>query len=271
LSFQFTDLSGKGVVLTGAARGIGRALSAGLARQGMRLVLLDQDSKGLSETADALRANGVKVETLVCDLADSQQRLEACRAIADLSSDLYGIVHNAAIDPRIPLEQMSVDLFRQIMATNVEPAVDMTKQLLPQLRRNGATGARVILIGSIMFEAGGALMSAYVAAKGAIVGLTRSLAHELGPQGITVNCISPGAIQVDREQEIPSPELDDLIIRWQSVKRRLVPEDLLGITCLLLSSAGSGINGQVIHVDGGLMHPIADADFQRPLIRATPS
>jgi NAD(P)-dependent dehydrogenase (short-subunit alcohol dehydrogenase family) len=262
--FQFEDLRDRVIVITGGAMGIGRGLSRGLAGQGSRLILVDRDEKNLAENAGWLRSAGANVQTRVCDLSDPAQRQKLSTDIAKSNPTIDGIIHNAAIDPRMALADMTTDFFRRVIATDVEPAMDITRGLLPNLKKSGR--GRVIMIGSITFDVGTALLSAYVAAKGAVVGLTRSFAHELGPDGITVNCIAPGAIRVEKEAHQYSPELDRAILGWQSVKRRLDPEDLLGLVCLLLSSAGSAINGQVINVDGGLLHPIADAAVQRPMV-----
>ena len=262
--FHFHDLAGRTVALTGAANGIGRAIAPGLAAQGINLVLIDRDRERLATVLTELRAGGARAEGVIGDLSAPGERARIAREIAELSPRIDGIIHNAAIDPRQPLETTSIDFFRHVMATNVEPAVELTRDLLPALHRSDA--GRIILVGSLTFEVGTALMSAYVAAKGAIVGLTRSLANELGPSGITVNCIAPGAVVVEKEGERNTEETEDAILTWQAVKRRIQPGDLLGIMCLLLSEAGSCISGQVISVNGGLLHPIADPELQRPWI-----
>jgi NAD(P)-dependent dehydrogenase (short-subunit alcohol dehydrogenase family) len=230
---------------------------------GMKLTLIDRDEKGLASIGQEI---GRGARTIVCDLSQPDARRGAGQEIANNNSIDDGLIHNAAIDPRMPIDEMSLEFFRDVIATNVEPAVELTRELLPNLRRSGR--GRVITIGSITFATGPALLSAYVAAKGAVVGLTRSLAHELGPDGITVNCISPGAIQVEKEAIQYSRAVEKAILAWQSVKRRLTPNDLLGLVCLLLSEAGGAISGQLIGVDGGFQHPIADADLQRPMIAA---
>jgi NAD(P)-dependent dehydrogenase (short-subunit alcohol dehydrogenase family) len=272
-SFRFDDLQGRVVIVTGAASGIGRVLAVGIADQGCRLILIDRDSEKLQETAKCItqrqEANAAWVETVVCDLSNPEQRIRAMQRVHEIAPVVDGIIHNAGIDPRMPLQHTSLDFFRHVMATNVEPAVEITRDLLPNLRQSEA--ARVILIGSVTFDIGTSVLSAYVASKGALVGLTRSFAHELGRDGINVNCIAPGAITVEKEIERRKKRgqgnhNENAPIPWQTVQRRLVPADLLGLTCLLLSTAGGAITGQVLHVDGGLLHTLADAGKQAHLV-----
>jgi len=263
-SFRFDDLAGKTIVLTGAAWGIGRGITPVLAGQGLRLLLVDRDEDALAEVAAGLKKDGAEVETFGCDLANADARKQLTNALADAAPDLLGIIHNAGIDPRQSLENADIDFFRQVMATNVEPAIELTRDLLPNLKQAG--GGRIILMGSITFQLGTALLSAYTASKGAVVGMARSLAHELGPDGINVNCIEPGAIRVEKNEDTYDERIHDHIMRAQTLQRSLVPADLSGLICLLLSSASDAINGQVIGVDGGHYHAWAAASLQQPMI-----
>ncbi len=274
--FHFDDLDGKKIILTGANRGIGLGLIPGLLAQGIHLILVARKEAALKRIQEEYEGCGGGIEYAVCDLADREARIRASHEIAARHEVIDGIVHNAAIDPRRRFEELDMDFFRQVMATNVEPAIDITRELLPHLKKSKAP--RILLIGSVTFDLGGVYMSAYVASKGALVGLTRSLAHELGPSGITVNCISPGAIVVEKEGR--DEEKDQRLINWQSVRRRIVPTDLLAPMCLFLSEAGGGITGQTLSVEGGVTHPMASAlsqqkrlaiDAQNPNFRGSPS
>ena len=260
--FQFNDLEGRTVVLTGATNGIGRALIPGLIAQGLNLILIGRDPARLETVVCEHQNTATTVEGVLCDLAIPQQRGNAAQRIGELAPVLDGIIHNAAIDPRQTLEKTTLELFRNVMATNVEPAMVLTRDLLPNLRQSKA--GRVVNIGSITFELGTSLLSSYVASKGALVGLTRSLAHELGRDRITVNCIAPGVIEVEKEADRMTPELKRTILAGQSLQRILTPDDLLGVLCLLLSDAGGGITGQTITVDAGIVHGIASFDTQSP-------
>ena len=110
-------------------------------------------------------------------------------------------------------------------------------------------------------DLGGAYLSAYSASKGAILAVTRTLAHELRDTTVTVNCVIPGAIKVEKEPE----GIDERVISWQTVPRRLLASDLVAMMCLLLSRWGAGITAQALTIDGGLVHPLASPETQRDM------
>ena len=246
-------------MLTGATSGIGQAILPALLEQGLRLVLVGRSPSKLAGLHDALSAYKGRFQTVVCELSDPESRVTACAEILESNERIDGFISNAAIDPRREFEHTSVPFFRQVMATNLEPAIDFSQRLLPRLKESAA--GRVVLIGSVNWEIAGTYLTAYNTSKAALVGLTRSMAHELAPIGITVNCLSPGAIMVEKEAIRPGRDQD--LIELQSVRRRLTPDDLVGPLLLLLSEAGGGISGQILPVDGGLIHPLATAGMQQ--------
>ena len=264
MKFRFNDLAGRTVVLTGATSGIGRAIISDLLEQELRLILMGRSPEKLAAVEDEFSGNKGCFQTVVCELSDPGSRRKACDEILKTNESIDGFISNAAIDPRREFAETSVPLVRQVMATNLEPAFDLSQRLLPRLKQSPA--GRIVLIGSMNSETGGVYMSAYAASKAALIGLTRSLAHELGPTGIMVNCLSPGAIVVEKEGR--RPERDKRVISLQSVRRRLTKDDLVGPLLLLLSEAGGGITGQVIQVDGGLVHSIATAELQQARLEA---
>lgn len=258
-AFRFPDLAGKTLVITGITRGIGRALLPGLLGQGLNLIAVSRGREKLAAVRAELGAEEPRLRLYECDLADPAAVAATGRAIAASGAAVDGILHNAAIDPRHHFDQAAPAPWDAVWQVNVQSAVTLTQAVLPALRRSAQ--GRIVFTGSIVSELGGAYLTAYAASKGALTGLTRALAHELQGTGITVNCILPGAIQVEKEAGTTAD--DAVLAGWQSVGRRLTAADLLGPLCLLLSGAGGGISGQCLTVDGGVMHPLMSREVQR--------
>lgn len=257
-TFQFNDLAGKTLIITGVTRGIGRALLPGLLGQGLNLITVSRGRDKVAAVRAELGVDESRLRLFECDLSDPAAVDATGRAIAESGLPVDGILHNAAIDPRHHFEKAAPAPWDAIWQVNLRAAVTLTQCVLPQLRRSAH--GRIIFTGSIVSELGGAYMTAYAASKGALVGLTRALAHELQGTNITVNCILPGAIQV--EKEAGTTAADSVLANWQTVVRRLTADDLLGPVCLLLSKSGGGMSAQCVTVDGGVMHPLMSRDTQ---------
>jgi len=251
-NFRFPDLAGRTVVYTGVVRGIGRATVPELLAQGLRVLAIDRDPAEL-QAARAEWGVAAAVECHACDLADPAAVAALGEALAVSSGPIDAVVHNAGIDPRHRFEMREPSPWDRVWQINLQAAVTLTQHLLPKLRASPA--GRVVFTSSVMSALGGAHATAYAASKGALESLTLSLAHELQGTRVTVNCLRPGAITVEKE-DVEGPEKLDALVDWQSVPRRLTPADLLGPLCLLLSEAGGGMTGQIITVDGGLVHPL---------------
>ena len=247
-------LTGRRVLYTGAAGGLGHQTTLDLLAAGAEVHALDRDhAKNVSLQEDTPSEAADRLHLIEADLSD-QPGLE--RLLAGLTAErpLDVVINNAAIYPSKPFEEFDLDEMRQVHAVNVEAALICTKAALPGMRDQG--WGRVINVASITLSGGWENLVPYVQSKGALVGLTRAWAREFGKWGITVNAISPGAFPTDAEKIHPDPEgYQRFVLDHQALKRRGTPHDIAA-TIMVLASDGAGfITGQTINVDGGwIMH-----------------
>lgn len=244
----------RAVLITGAAGGLGCVTSWAFARAGYRVLALDLGGErgerllasGASETPETRR----RLHYVDCDLADVAALSEQVRARDEQVGGIAVLINNAAIYPSRAIEDYSIDEHRQVQAINVDAALACTQALLPSMKRQQF--GRIINVVSITLYGGWPLLLPYVTSKGAMLGMTRALARELGPQGITVNAISPGAFPTDAEKIHPDPAgYERMVLEHQSIKRRGEPGDIAN-AMLFFAGEGSGfITGQTLNVDGG--------------------
>jgi NAD(P)-dependent dehydrogenase (short-subunit alcohol dehydrogenase family) len=240
-------LTGQVAIVTGAARGIGRAIASRLAADGARVELFDVDGAAANQAAEAL-GDGTVAHAV--DVADPQAVAEAVAAVRRSEGRIDVLVNNAGVYPHTPFEELTVEDWRRVLGINLDGVFLCTRAIYPAMRERGY--GRIVNISSATFFIGYPEMTAYIASKGGIVGFTRALAAEAGAHGITVNCITPGLIQTEgTEVEDPTGELFSEIVGGQAVKRRGRPEDIAECAAYLASPAASFITGQTINVDGG--------------------
>jgi NAD(P)-dependent dehydrogenase (short-subunit alcohol dehydrogenase family) len=248
-------LRGKTVLITGAAGGIGQALARAFAAQGARLMLLDRTGTGLSSLASGLGATAVE-----CDLGDARQAAAVAEQVREAWGQLDVLVNNAGAEYPTPLDDTapeSMTRWAGLLDNNVTSMVRLTQALLPLLPR----GASVINQSSIWGRIGVAGFSAYAASKHAVVGLTRSLALELGPRGIRVNAVCPGWIRTEAamrsltamalEQGRSEAEVEREILARQAVPEMLTPADIAGVFLFLASSESRSLTGQCLVASHG--------------------
>ncbi len=236
------DLTGRRAVVTGAASGMGAAAAARLIAEGAQVLGVDRASEGL-----------VGTHTLIADLGDA----DSIAAIAGAAESLLGgcdiLINNAGVCPTGPFTEMSEADWDAALGINVTAVMKLTRALLPMLVASGR--GRVVNVGSIMSRYGDAGLVAYTTSKHAILGLTRALAMELGPQGITVNCVQPGAIATGMTRSLfeDTPGAKDYYAGRSALGRVGQPEDVADVMVFLTTDDARFITGQGIMVDGGVM------------------
>jgi NAD(P)-dependent dehydrogenase (short-subunit alcohol dehydrogenase family) len=171
-------------------------------------------------------------------------------AVAAELGGIDGRVHNAAIYPRRAWTEITEEEWDAVLGTNLKGYFLCARACYPSMVERGH--GRIVNLTSVTFFVGMAMLLDYVSSKGGIIGFTRALARELGPEGITVNAISPGAFPTDAEKIHPNPEqYNQWILDQQSLKRRGTPEDIGNLAVFLASDASSFVTGQTIEIDGG--------------------
>jgi 3-oxoacyl-[acyl-carrier protein] reductase len=210
----------------------------------------DIDGERLAVTAESLLKQGHAVEKYVFDTTNRDQVREAIGAAVARFKTIDILVNNAGAYPRKHFVEMTHEEWDRTLDVNLNGTFNCTHAVVPLLvsQRSGC----IIQIGSVTFFLGMAKLSHYVAAKGGIIGFTRSLARDLGEYGIRVNCITPGAVATASEANFGTPEeLAATVLPLQSLKRRVTPEDIANVAVFLASDYSSAMTGQTLNVDGG--------------------
>jgi NAD(P)-dependent dehydrogenase (short-subunit alcohol dehydrogenase family) len=247
------DLTGRRALVTGAGHGLGLAIATGFAGAGASTALFDVDAEAVAEAGSLIRDRhpGLIIHTEALDVRDDASvRAAVDRAVTALRG-LDILVNCAAIYPVAPIETMGPSVMLDVLDVNVAGYARMVQAAIPALTAEGR--GRVVNLASITFYLGfpdG--LGAYIASKGAVLGLTRALARELGPRGVTVNAIAPGAFPTRAEAIIEDRAAYDIqILSSQAVKRRGDVGDIAAAVLFLACDAASFITGQTLVVDGG--------------------
>jgi 3-oxoacyl-[acyl-carrier protein] reductase len=236
-------------VITGAGSGIGAGVAELFAKEGAHVFMSDIENTLIQNKAAILRAQGGSVFPFAADVRNS-------RAMAGVVDDAIGrfgrvdiLINNAGVYPRQNFLEMTEGQWDAIQEINVKGTFHCTKLVIPQMVKQHS-GA-IVNISSVTFFLGMKDLTHYTASKGAIIGFTRSLAREMGEYGIHVNCITPGAVETEGEKAVATPKQVAALVESQSLKRRIVPEDIAKACLFLSSDLGSGMTGQTLNVDGG--------------------
>ncbi|MDR0894338.1 MAG: gluconate 5-dehydrogenase [Prevotellaceae bacterium] len=252
------SLEGKVALITGASYGIGFAIATAYARAGARIVFNDLKREFVDKGLAAYRARGIDAQGYFCDVTDEEQvnamvaRIEQEVGVIDI------LVNNAGIIKRIPMIEMDVADFRQVVDVDLNAPFIVSKAVIPSMIRKG--GGKIINICSMMSELGRETVSAYAAAKGGLKMLTRNIASEYGAYNIQCNGIGPGYIATpqtaplrERQPDGSRHPFDAFIVAKTPAARWGTTEDLEGPAVFLASAASDFVNGHVLYVDGGIL------------------
>ena len=242
------SLEGQHALVTGASRGIGAAVAAALDHAGARVALLARDRARLQEVAAGLKHDPVVIEA---DLADPAAPAAAAGAALQAMGRVDILVNNAAAAARLPTLEMDADLIDRLHAVNVRAPLLLIAALLPSMLGRGA--GSIINFSSVSGVVGTPRRAAYAATKGAVDAFTRSLAMELGPQGIRVNSVAPGVVDTDlwtKNKAIPG--VVEAVEAQTPLRRWSTPEDIAGVVVFLASDAARFVTGETICADGGM-------------------
>jgi 3-oxoacyl-[acyl-carrier protein] reductase len=245
------SVKGRGVIVTGAASGMGRATAHLFAQEGAIVAITDINQTGLERVLEEIKAEGGQTAAWRLDVLDHEQIKRVVREVADRFGRLDILINNAGFGGFHPLDGDSYDRIWDTTINGLLTAPQrMVRAALPYLRKSDA--ARIVNIAST--EGLGATPgdSPYVAAKTGVIGLTRAMAADLGPEGITVNCICPGPIRTALTDSIPEEHKTIFAKRRTALKRYGYPEEVAHITFSLCLPAASYLTGAIIPVDGGL-------------------
>lgn len=246
------SLSGLTAFVTGAASGMGRATAEVFAAEGANVAVTDVNADGARAVADAIRGAGGSAEAWGLDLRDGS----AIRSVVEAAASRFGgldiVVNNAGISGFAPIDSADYEcVWDRLHTVLLQAQPRVIRAALPHLRKSASP--RIVNIASTEALGATARDSVYAAFKAGVTGLTRALAVELGPEGVTVNCICPGPILTGMTDAIPEADRQTYAKRRTALRRYGDPEEVAHMTVSLCLPAASFITGAVIPVDGGLM------------------
>lgn len=246
------SIAGKVAIVTGVASGMGRATAHLFADEGAILAIADVNAEGLAEVEQEIAATGAEVKAWTLDVADADGITQMVREVAEHYSKIDILVNNAGISLGVPIDAEDYEeRWAATLAVNLTAHVRLIRACLPHLLESGA--GRIVNIASTEGLGATAGNSSYTASKHGVVGLTRSLAVELGSQGVTVNCVCPGPIDTGMTAAIPDDAKRKFARRRVPLRRYGAPEEVAHATLNFVLPASSYINGAILPVDGGMI------------------
>lgn len=242
------QLEGKVAIVTGASRGIGRAIAEELARRGAHVVAAARGGNAQS-AVDAIAAGGGKAEIASAEMTDPESLLALVNGTVERHGQLDILVSNAGIARDQLLLRMKRSDWDEVIATNLSAAFTLCQAALkPMIRQRGG---RIVAISSVVGQVGNAGQANYAASKAGLIGFCKSLAREVASRNVTVNVVAPGLIETDMTRGIAGDAEKDWTVQIP-MGRPGTPADVAAAVCFLVSDEASYITGQVLHVNGGM-------------------
>jgi 3-oxoacyl-[acyl-carrier protein] reductase len=251
-----SSLTGRVAIITGAGQGIGRVFAKAFAAAGAIPIIAEHNRERGEAVAAEIALAGGRSRAIATDVADPASVSAMAKAVEAEFGRIDILINNAAIFSTLemrPFDKIPLDEWDTVLRIKVTGAFLCTRVVVNAMRR--AKWGRIINMASGAVTLGRPNYLHYIASKAALDGMTRSLARELGPDGITVNAILPGATFTEIERKTVTPEQKERIIAMQCIARPEGPEDLVGTALFLASDAAAFLTGQAITVDGGATHP----------------
>ena len=242
-------MSGDVVLVTGASRGIGRAVAERLAREGYALALVARNPERLAETAAAL-PEAARHRAYPCDVADAEAVADVVQRVAEEMGTPYGLVNNAGITRDALLLRMSPAAWREVLDVNLTGTYNVTRAAAPLMMRQRR--GRIVNVTSVIGLTGNAGQANYAASKAGVIAFTKSVARELGGRAITANAVAPGFIETDMTAGLSEQVRKEMLGRIP-LRRLGAGEDVAGAVAFLLSPDAAYITGQTLVVDGGMV------------------
>lgn len=237
-------LEGRVAIVTGAARGIGRAIAEKLHADGAQVAVADINGDGATEVASAV--DGLAIEM---DISSEEDAARMASETLERFGKIDILVNAGAIVPFVAWDQVDYAYWRKIISVDLDGAYLVSRAVEPSMREAGY--GRIVLIASNAFYAGTPNMGPYLAAKGGVVGLTRALATELGKYGITANAVAPGITRTEAVMESPHKDALDFVQSLQAIPRHAQPQDIAPAVAFLASEESAWVTGQVLIADAG--------------------
>lgn len=243
------DLSNKICLVTGATRGIGKAIAAQLGAQGATVVGTATSEGGAAAISDALKEAGINGEGVVLNVADGDSVEAVLKHVTDTYGAITVLVNNAGITRDNLMMRMKEEEWDDIMSTNIKSVYRLSKGVLRGMMK--ARNGRIINITSVVGVSGNAGQANYAAAKAGVIGFTKSLAQEIASRGVTVNAVAPGFINTDMTKALNEEQVSKMTANIPAA-RLGEPEDIAASVVFLASDESSYITGSTLHVNGGM-------------------